>query len=156
LRICSRALTPDKQTGGLVDRAGNDWVVFDIDGTREAARKRALSQGEGLPPAFRRLDARLWLLATGVANAGKWSGHEPLCCRRTVESRLGSFGNRGNERYREELRKGLAAIGRYLATHQLPQEHTRLAPRRTIWQWSGALRCGWLRVCHPGQRLSLA
>src|SRR5918911_87963 len=30
---------------------------------------------------------------------------------------LGSFGNRGNGRYREELRKGLAAIGRYLATY---------------------------------------
>jgi hypothetical protein len=28
----------DKQTGGLVDRAGNTGVVFDIDGTREAAR----------------------------------------------------------------------------------------------------------------------
>src|SRR5207237_5372929 len=34
---------------------------------------------------------------------------------------LGSFGNRGNGRYRVELRQGLAAIGRYLATHQLPQ-----------------------------------
>jgi hypothetical protein len=28
---------------------------------------------------------------------------------------LGSFGGSGNGRYREELRKGLAAIGRYLA-----------------------------------------
>ena len=32
---------------------------------------------------------------------------------------LGSFGNRCNGRYREELRQGLAAIGRYLTTHQL-------------------------------------
>ncbi len=31
----------EKQTGGLVDRAGMSWVVFDIDGTREAARQRA-------------------------------------------------------------------------------------------------------------------
>jgi hypothetical protein len=37
---------------------------------------------------------------------------------------LGSFGNRGNGRYREELRKVLSAIGRYLATHQLSQERT--------------------------------
>ena len=36
----------DNQTGGLVDRVGNTWMVFDIDGTREAARQRALSQGE--------------------------------------------------------------------------------------------------------------
>jgi hypothetical protein len=30
-----------KQSGGLVDRTGGGWVVFDIDGTREAARQRA-------------------------------------------------------------------------------------------------------------------
>jgi hypothetical protein len=52
----SRPLTPDKQTGGLVDREGNTWIVFDIDGTREAARQRALPQTDDLPPAFRRLD----------------------------------------------------------------------------------------------------
>src|SRR5450755_2829771 len=54
----SRPLSPDQQTGGLVDRAGKDWdwVVFDIDGTREAARQRALPQTDELPPAFRRLD----------------------------------------------------------------------------------------------------
>jgi len=46
----------EKQTGGLVDRAGNTWAVFDLDGTREAARQRALPQTEELPPAFRRLD----------------------------------------------------------------------------------------------------
>src|SRR5258706_551458 len=44
------------QTGGLVDREGNPWMVFDIDDTREAARQRALPQSEDLPPAFRRLD----------------------------------------------------------------------------------------------------
>ncbi len=42
--LLSRPLSHDsqdageKQTGGLVDRAGNAWVVFDLDGTREAAR----------------------------------------------------------------------------------------------------------------------
>src|SRR5205823_15085052 len=35
---------------------------------------------------------------------------------------LGSFGNRGNGLYRVELRQALAAIGRYLAAYQLPQE----------------------------------
>jgi hypothetical protein len=54
--LLARPLTHDKQTGELVDRAGNAWTVFDIDGTREAARQRALPQGEILPPAFRRLD----------------------------------------------------------------------------------------------------
>jgi hypothetical protein len=54
--LLARPLTPDKQTGGLVDRAGNSWVVFDIDGTREAARQRALPQTDKLPSSFRRLD----------------------------------------------------------------------------------------------------
>ncbi len=31
-------------------------MVFDIDGTREAARQRALPQSDDLPPAFRRLN----------------------------------------------------------------------------------------------------
>ncbi len=53
----SRPLTNDsneKQTGGLVDRVGDTWRVFDIDGTREAARQRALPKTENLPPPFRR------------------------------------------------------------------------------------------------------
>ena len=37
--LLARPLTPNKQTGGLVDRAGKTWIVFDIDGTREAARQ---------------------------------------------------------------------------------------------------------------------
>lgn len=39
---------------------------------------------------------------------------------------LGSFGNRGNGRYREELRKGLAAIGRYLTAYHLDASRTLL------------------------------
>lgn len=31
-------------------------MIFDVDGTREAVRQRALPQSEDLPPAFRRLD----------------------------------------------------------------------------------------------------
>src|SRR5260370_6659180 len=54
--LLGRPLTPDNQTGGLSDRTGTSWVVFDIDGTREAARQRALPKGDDLPPAFRRFD----------------------------------------------------------------------------------------------------
>jgi hypothetical protein len=54
--LLARPLTPDKQTGGLMDRTGRNWMVFDIDGTREAARQRALPQTDDLPPPFRRLD----------------------------------------------------------------------------------------------------
>jgi hypothetical protein len=126
--LLSRPLSNDsneKQTGGLVDRAGNAWVVFDLDGTREAARQRALPQTEDLPPAFRRLDD---VCAPGYT--GRKRGQ--VVRTRTVISQahsfhwLGSFGNRGNGRYREELRQALAAIGRYLAAYQLPKERTLL------------------------------
>jgi hypothetical protein len=123
--LLARPLTPDKQTGGLVDRAGSDWVVFDVDGTREAARQRALPQTDELPPSFRRLDD---VCAPGYR--GRKRGE--VVRTRTVISQahsyqwLGSFGNRGNGRYREELRKGLAAIDRYLAASQFLQERTLL------------------------------
>ena len=123
--LLARPLSPDKQTGGLVDRTGNDWVVFDIDGTREAARQRALPQTDELPPAFRRLDD---VCAPGYR--GRKRG-EVVRTRTTISQAhsfqwLGSFGNRGNGRYREELRKGLASITRYLTAYQLPSEHTLL------------------------------
>src|SRR5258708_1995904 len=153
--LLARPLTPDKQTGGLVDRAGNSWMVFDLDGTREAARQRALPQTDELPPPFRRLGD---VCAPGYR--GRKRG-EVVRTRTTVSQAhssqwLGTFGNRGNGRYREELRKGLSAIGRYLTIHHLPQERTRLAPRRAIWQWGRARRCGLFCVCDPWQRLSPA
>lgn len=40
----------DKQTAGLVDRAGNKWTIFAVDGTPEAARQRGLPQTEDLLP----------------------------------------------------------------------------------------------------------
>ncbi len=119
--LLSRPLSLDKQTGGLVDRVGNAWVVFDLDGTREAARQRALPQTDDLPPPFRRLDE---VCAPGYR--GRKRGQ--VVRTRTVISQahsfqwLGSFGNRGNGRYREELRQGLSAIGRYLTEYQFPQE----------------------------------
>jgi hypothetical protein len=39
--LLSRPHANEKQIGGLVDRTGGEWVVFDVDGTREAARQRA-------------------------------------------------------------------------------------------------------------------
>jgi hypothetical protein len=43
-------LGPEADVGGLWDRQGNRWIVFDLDGTRQAARQRALPQGPDLPP----------------------------------------------------------------------------------------------------------
>ncbi len=123
--LLSRPLSPDKQTGGLVDRTGTSWIVFDLDGTREAARQRALPQTEELPPAFRRLDD---VCAPGYT--GRKRG-QVVRTRTTISQAhtfqwLGSFGNRGNGRYRVELRQGLVSITRYLAAYQLPPERALL------------------------------
>jgi hypothetical protein len=123
--LLSRPLTPDKQTGSLLDRKGHSWIVFDIDGTREAARQRALPQTDELPPAFRRLDD---VCAPGYR--GRKRG-EVVRTRTTISQShsyrwLGSFGNRGNGHYREELRKGLSAIRRYLMASQLDPSRTLL------------------------------
>ena len=116
--LLARPLDKERHTGKLTDRAGNERVVFDIDGTREAARQRGLPKTEELPAPQRRLNQ---VCAPGYT--GRKRGQ--VVRTRTVVSQahsyhwLGSFGNRGNGLYREELRRGLAAIRGYLEAHHL-------------------------------------
>jgi hypothetical protein len=116
--LLARPLDNERHTGQLVDRTGNEHVVFDIDGTREAARQRALPVTEELPSPQRRLNQ---VCAPGYT--GRKRGE--VVRTRTVVSQahsyhwLGSFGNSGNGRYREELRRALTAIRSYLETHHL-------------------------------------
>ena len=123
--VLARPLTTERQRGELVDRAGGHWEVFDIDGTREAARQRALPKGEDLPSAQRRLDE---VCAAGYT--GRKRGE--VVRTRTVVSQahtsqwLGSFGNKGNGEYRKELKQALAVIRCYLTAHGLSQAHALL------------------------------
>ncbi len=116
--LLARPVDTERHTGKLVDRAGNARVVFDIDGTRQAARQRALPKTEELPAAQRRLNQ---VCAPGYT--GRKRGE--VVRTRTVVSQahsyhwLGSFGNRGNGGYREELRRALTAIRGYLEAHHL-------------------------------------
>ena len=116
--LLARPLDKERHTGQLVDRAGNERVVFDIDGTRQAARQRALPKTEELPPPQRRLNQ---VCAPGYT--GRKRGE--VVRTRTVVSQahsyqwLGSFGNSGNGLYREERRRGLCAIRSYLEAHHL-------------------------------------
>src|SRR6266702_5028793 len=116
--LLARPLDKARHTGQLVDRAGNAHVVFDIDGTRQAARQRAVPQTEELPAPQRRFNQ---VCAPGYT--GRKRGE--VVRTRTVVSQahsyqwLGSFGNRGNGRYREELRRGLTAVRSYLEAHHL-------------------------------------
>jgi len=43
--------------GGIWDRQGHRYIVFDVDATRQTARQRALPCTSELPPAKRRFDA---------------------------------------------------------------------------------------------------
>jgi hypothetical protein len=53
--LLARPVDKERHIGQLIDRAGHERVVFDIDGTREAARQRALPKTEELPAPQRRL-----------------------------------------------------------------------------------------------------
>jgi hypothetical protein len=116
--LLARPLDTERHTGHLVDRTGKERVVFDIDGTRQAARQRALPQTEELPSPHRRLKQ---VCAPGYT--GRKRGE--VVRTRTVVSQahsyhwLGSFGDSGNGHYREELRRALTAIKGYLEAHHL-------------------------------------
>ncbi len=123
--LLARPLDNERQPGELLDRCGAGRLVFDIDGTREAARQRALPQSPELPEPQRRLDE---LCARGYT--GRKRGE--VVRTRTVVSQahsyqwLGSFANPGNGEYREELRRAVAAIRCYLEAHDLSPSHALL------------------------------
>src|SRR5260370_26452808 len=51
-------LGPEADVGGLWDRLGTRWVVFDLDAPRHAARQRPFPPGPDPPPPPRRLSAQ--------------------------------------------------------------------------------------------------
>ena len=76
----SRPLSSDRQTGGLADRVGNAWVVFDIDGTREAARVSRLTPDRRPAPTFSSARRCLccWLPGSQARASGKDADrHQP-------------------------------------------------------------------------------
>jgi hypothetical protein len=50
------ARNPFPSPGGLFDRTDQQWIVIDVDGTRQAASPRALPQTDRLPTPHRRFD----------------------------------------------------------------------------------------------------
>jgi hypothetical protein len=105
---------PAAGVGGLWDRQGQRWIVFDLDGTRQAARQRALPQGPDLPPPQRRLQE---VCAPGYT--GRKRG-EVVRTRTTLlqahtQQWLATFGKAGTGDYRGELRRGLEVIAAYQA-----------------------------------------
>ena len=116
-----------RPSGGLWDRQGQHWTVIDVDGTKQAARQRALPQASDLPAPHRRYD-----LVAAPAYLGRKRG-EVARTRTTIlqahtHQWLGTFGNAGNGDYRGELLRAKAAIESYASSLILPLSHvlTRL------------------------------
>jgi hypothetical protein len=121
----SRPLGKEEHSGGLFDRQGNHYLVFDVDGTREAARQRALPKTADRPAPQRRLRP---LCAPGYT--GRKRG-EVVRSRTTVlqahtHQWLATFGNPGNGEYRAELRRAVTVIQSYLQAHHHSEERVLL------------------------------
>lgn len=117
--LVARSLTSvGKSTGGLWDRCGEQWLVFDVDGTRQVARQRALPSTPDLPPAHRRMD---------VVCAPGYTGHkrgEVVRTRTTLlqahtHQWMGTFGRAGNGDYRGDLLRAAAVVAGYVTSQQI-------------------------------------
>jgi hypothetical protein len=113
------ARNPFPSPGGLFDRRGAQWVVVDVDGTRQTARQRALPQTEALPAPHRRFDQ---VCAPGYQGR-KWG--EVVRTRTVIlqahtHQFLGTFGGPGNGDYRGELQQAIGVITSYATQLGLP------------------------------------
>ncbi len=104
--------------GGRIDHAGHRLLVFDVDGTRQAARQRALVTAPEFPQPRRRLAQ---VCAPGYR--GRKRG-EVVRTRTTVlqahtQQWLGTFSGAGNGDYATELEAACRVIIAYLATNGL-------------------------------------
>jgi hypothetical protein len=106
---------PLSHQGGLYDRRGVRQLLFDVDGTRQVARQRALPQGPDRPAPTRRLRR---LCAPGYT--GRKRG-ELVRTRSTVQQAhthewLGTFGTAGNGDAYSDLARVCETISDYLET----------------------------------------
>ncbi len=117
--LVARPLESAEKPGGLWDREGTHYLVFDVDGTRQAASPRALPQTADLPPVQRRLRE---VCAAGYL--GRKRG-EVLRTRTTLlqahtHQWLGTFSGAGNGVYRGELLRALQAISSSMKAQHVP------------------------------------
>jgi hypothetical protein len=90
-------LGPEANVGGLWDRQATRWTVFDLDGTRQAARQRALPAS--VLTCHRRNDVYLRCvpLATPGASVGRWPALGPRFCRPIPINGFSPLGKRAME-----------------------------------------------------------
>lgn len=99
--------------GGVWDRQGRRYIVFDVDATRQAARQRALPCDPALPAAKRRLDA---VCAPGYKGCKRGEVVRTRTTALQMHTRqwIATYAGKGNGDYRGELTSALQAITTYL------------------------------------------
>jgi hypothetical protein len=109
------ARSPFPSPGGLFDRTGAEFLVVDVDGTRQAARQRALPQTEALPPPHRRFDQ---VCAPGYQGRkrGDVVRTRTVILQAHTHRFLGTFGGPGNGDYRGDLRRAVQVTTSYATT----------------------------------------
>ncbi len=107
--------------GGIFDRQGRRYLVFDIDATRQAARQPALPCDPALPTAKRRLDA---VCAPGYKGRKRGEVVRTRTTALQIHTRqwIGTYAGKGNGDYRGELASALRAITDYLKHFAFPSE----------------------------------
>ena len=113
------ARLPFASPGGLFDRMEKQWLVVDVDGTRQAARQRALPQTELLPTPHRRFDQ---VCAPGYQGRkrGEVVRTRTVLLQAHTHQFLGTFGGPGNGDYRGELLRAVQVITSYATKLGLP------------------------------------
>ena len=106
------------QIGGMLDRCGQRYWVFDVDGTHQATRQRSLVSTSDYPDAQRRSQ-----VATAKGYLGRARG-ETIRTRSVVSQAhtsewLGTFGAVGNGTPGADLERICGVITHYLHHHQV-------------------------------------
>ncbi len=107
------------EAGGLWDRSGQQVLVVDVEGTRQAVRQRALPHLPSLPEPHRRFEQ---VAAPGYL--GRKRG-EVVRTRTTIlqahtHQWLGTYAGAGNGDYRGDLKRSIEVITQYATALSLP------------------------------------
>src|SRR5207248_8372782 len=98
--------------GGVWDRQGRRYIVFDVDATRQAARQRALPCDPALPAAKRRLEA---VCAPGYKGRKRGEVVRTRTTALQMHTRqwIATYAGKGNGDYRGELASARHSITTY-------------------------------------------
>lgn len=141
--------------GGIWDRQGCRYIVFDVDATRQAARQRALPCDPTLPPPRRRLNE---VCAPGYTGRKRGEVVRTRTTALQMHTRqwIGTYAGRGNGDSQGELASALRAIITYLEVFTLT---TNVALVRLDGQYGDAVAVAQHAFsrrasCHTGERIS--